>query len=114
MQNKIGQTTDPATISLARDTDNLGPMTGNIQLVTISRLSIIIPAYNEEKTIAYFKYIRHEINQGKGAAIHTGIAKATGKYLLVQDADLKYVAYGSGFVDGHPHRILFFWQSTLN
>jgi glycosyltransferase involved in cell wall biosynthesis len=145
----------------------------------ISRLSIIIPAYNEEKTIAtvlnkinevklignlekeviivndcskdkteeivqeyistkaelsinYFKYIKHEINQGKGAAIHTGIAEATGEYLLVQDADLEYdpgeyntllkpvinghadVVYGSRFMGGNPHRILFFWHSIGN
>jgi len=147
--------------------------------VAISRLSIIIPAYNEEKTITtildrinevklisniekeviivddcskdktgevaqaymasnseltinYFKYLRHEINQGKGAAIHTGIAQATGEYLLVQDADLEYdpgeyntllkpiinaqadVVFGSRFMGGNAHRILFFWHSIGN
>ena len=147
--------------------------------VAITRLSIIIPAYNEEKTIAlildrindvklihniekevivvndcssdnteavvqhymantqeltinYFKYIKHDVNQGKGAAIHTGIAEATGEYLLVQDADLEYdpgeyntllkpvvlgsadVVYGSRFMGGNPHRILFFWHSIGN
>ncbi len=41
-------------------------------------------------TITYFKYFKHDVNQGKGAAIHTGIAQATGEYLLVQDADLEY------------------------
>ncbi|MBO9203283.1 MULTISPECIES: glycosyltransferase family 2 protein [Niastella] len=145
----------------------------------IKRLSIIIPAYNEENTIAlildrinevkllrsiekeviiindcskdnteavlknyltntpnlsinYLKYIRHDVNQGKGAAIHTGIAQATGEYLLVQDADLEYdpgeyntllkpivlgsadVVYGSRFIGGNPHRILFFWHSIGN
>ncbi|WP_207510456.1 glycosyltransferase family 2 protein [Longitalea luteola] len=145
----------------------------------IKRLSIIIPAYNEEKTItkildrinevklirniekeviivndcskdntesiiqnyvenranhtiSLFKYIKHDVNQGKGAAIHTGIAQATGDYLLVQDADLEYdpgeyntllkpiilasadVVYGSRFMGGNPHRILFFWHSLGN
>jgi len=144
--------------------------------VSIKKLSIIIPAYNEENTIAtildkinYVKllgsiekeviivndcstdgtepavaryqaqhqelpitYYRHEKNQGKGAAIHTGIEHATGEYLLVQDADLEYdpseyntllkpiingfadVVYGSRFMGGNPHRILFFWHSIGN
>jgi len=151
MQNTIDQTTDPATItafnettSLARDTDNQKPVISNpakagqaLQQVTISKLSIIIPAYNEKKTIAliidrinevkkisniekefiivnncstektdevaqaymasntelcinYFKYLRHDFNQGNSAAIHLDIAQTTGDYLLVQDADVGY------------------------
>lgn len=140
------------------------------------KLSIIVPAYNEEATIkeiltaldklvlihnlqkeiivvndaskdkteeALFdfkkdhphldiQYFKHEKNQGKGAALHTGIAKATGDYIIIQDADLEYdpeefnlllppilndradVVYGSRFMGGNPHRILFFWHSIGN
>ncbi|MEX8547956.1 MAG: glycosyltransferase family 2 protein [Mucilaginibacter sp.] len=84
---------------------------------------------NPDLPISYFK---HEINQGKGAALHTGIDKATGEYLIVQDADLEYdpneyndllkpvisgfadVVYGSRFMGSNPHRILFFWHTIGN
>lgn len=138
------------------------------------KLSIIIPAYNESRTIhlilnkvesvnlinniekeiiivndfskdntssvvkeymkdrAYIKFYEHEVNKGKGAAIHTGIKEATGDFIIVQDADLEYdpneynillkpiidgfadVVYGSRFMGGKPHRILFFWHSIGN
>jgi glycosyltransferase involved in cell wall biosynthesis len=84
---------------------------------------------NPELTINYFK---HEINKGKGAAIHTAIAKATGDVCIVQDADLEYdpeefnvllkpiidgfadVVFGSRFMGGNPHRVLFFWHTIGN
>lgn len=139
-------------------------------------LSIIIPAYNEEKTIHLIlnkvkavklvenfqkelivvndcskdntaavleeyckqnsdlniRLIHHQINKGKGAALHTGIKEAKGDYLIIQDADLEYdpeeynlllkpvfhanadVVYGSRFMGSKPHRILFFWHSLGN
>ncbi len=82
-----------------------------------------------DSNISYYK---HAVNKGKGAALHTGIKNASGDFIIVQDADLEYdpqefnlllkpilddvadVVYGSRFMGGKPHRILFFWHSIGN
>jgi glycosyltransferase involved in cell wall biosynthesis len=88
--------------------------------------------YMEANPDLPIKFYQHEVNKGKGAALHTGIKQATGEYLIIQDADLEYdpeeynvllapvldgfadVVYGSRFMGGNPHRILFFWHSIGN
>ncbi len=140
------------------------------------KLSVVIAAYNEEKTIkaileklisvelmpgfsmeiivvndcstdgtekevkefinghksSDIKYFAQPVNMGKGAALRKGFEEATGDYIVIQDADTEYdpeefnkllkpvdagfadVVYGSRFMGGSPHRILFFWHSVGN
>jgi glycosyltransferase involved in cell wall biosynthesis len=92
----------------------------------------IITAYVAAHPEQNIQLYSHEVNQGKGAALHTGIQKAKGDFLIVQDADLEYdphewnlllkpvldgfadIVYGSRFMGGRPHRILFYWHSRGN
>ncbi|MCF8360964.1 MAG: glycosyltransferase family 2 protein [Prolixibacteraceae bacterium] len=94
----------------------------------------------ERKIISFIKknpnltiqYIKHDKNQGKGAALRNGFERANGDFIIIQDADLEYdpaeynnllkpmvnsfadVVYGSRFMGGKPHRILFYWHSVGN
>jgi len=91
-----------------------------------------IEKYIRDNEDVRIKYFEHEVNKGKGAALHTGISQATGEYLVIQDADFEYdpdeyndllkpvvsgfadVVYGSRFMGSNPHRILFFWHTIGN
>ncbi|MCT4617228.1 MAG: glycosyltransferase family 2 protein [Candidatus Gracilibacteria bacterium] len=92
----------------------------------------LIEDYIEDNQTIDIKFFEHSKNKGKGAAIRFGISKASGEYLIIQDADLEYdpneyndllkpiinghadVVYGSRFKGNNPHRILFFWHTIGN
>lgn len=92
----------------------------------------IVKQYIRNHLDTNIQLLEHDKNMGKGAAMHTGILHATGDYLIIQDADLEYdpdeynsllrpiirgeadVVYGSRFIGGNPHRVLFFWHTIGN
>jgi glycosyltransferase involved in cell wall biosynthesis len=130
---------EEATISLILDKigDALLPVGVGKEIIVVNDCSqddtdLMICEYIEDNPSLPIRYISHPKNLGKGAAVHTGVSHATGDYLLIQDADLEYdpaeyklliepilsghadIVYGSRFMGGHPHRILFFWHTLGN
>ena len=91
----------------------------------------VMESFADDESTSFIK-LHHEINKGKGAALRTGFAAATGDAVIVQDADLEYdpteypqllapilagkadVVYGSRFMGGAPHRVLYYWHSVGN
>ena len=99
---------------------------------SIDSSSQIIQNYIKEHKDYEIIYLENSINRGKGYSLNKGISKATGDYIIFQDADLEYdpneysillspilngfadVVYGSRFKGSKPHRILFFWHTIGN
>lgn len=127
------------TISLILDkvieVNLIGDITKEILIIddcSTDKTKTIIKEYISNHADIDILYFEHSKNKGKGAAIQTGITKASGNYLIIQDADLEYdpneyndllkpillghadVVYGSRFAGSNPHRILFFSHSIGN
>ncbi|GAB3275797.1 glycosyltransferase family 2 protein [Larkinella harenae] len=99
---------------------------------SVDQTANVVQRYKEENRHVPVYYLQLPVNQGKGEALHRGIQQARGQFLIIQDADLEYdpeeytsllqpllagradVVYGSRFMGGRPHRVLYFWHMVGN
>ena len=128
-------------IPVYNEIDTLAKIVARVQNVAIATQIILVDDYSSDgsrelvQTLAIddgIEAVLHDANRGKGAALRSGFAAATGDVVLVQDADLEYdpgdyprllapmehhdadVVYGSRFAGGDSHRVLYFWHSVGN
>jgi glycosyltransferase involved in cell wall biosynthesis len=122
------------TISQLLDTVRQSPIEGKLEIIVVNDgsndgVEKLLESTLKDKIDIL---IHHPQNRGNGAALHTGIKHATGDYVIIQDSDLEYspteypkllkpllsgnadVVYGSRFIGGDTHRVLYFWHSMGN
>jgi glycosyltransferase involved in cell wall biosynthesis len=128
-------------IPIYNEVNTIETLVARVQAVDLEKELILVDDCSTDGTrdrleglsrASNIKVIHHGRNQGKGAALRTGFAAATGDIVIIQDSDLEYdpqeypklirpivedkadVVYGSRFVGGETHRVLYFWHSAGN
>jgi glycosyltransferase involved in cell wall biosynthesis len=127
-------------IPVYNEKDTIRELYEKVRAVDLEKEIILVDDFSTDGTRGILKelagdgtvVLMHERNRGKGAALRSGFRKATGDIVLIQDADLEYdpgeypklirpilegkadVVYGSRFVGGESHRVLYFWHMAGN
>ncbi|MFK7919679.1 MAG: glycosyltransferase family 2 protein [Ilumatobacter sp.] len=122
---------EAATVRELLDRVLASPWVGEVIVVDDGSTDDTVEQINQDPNDRV-RLVEHDHNRGKGAALRTGFAHASQEYVIIQDADLEYdpaeyplllealergqadVVYGSRFVSGRPHRVLYFWHSVGN
>lgn len=129
-------------VPVFNEVKTIGQVLAAVLAVELETEIIVVDDFSTDGTREYLasfdtgdrrlRVLSHDRNRGKGAALRTGFAAATGQYVLIQDADLEYdpreypkllkpliedkadVVYGSRFIGSDNHRVLYFWHSVGN